>query len=243
LDSLSSTYAVGNPVTNPNVDLRFSRLSYLKGLSLLRMLQSIITDDVFQAGITQFVLDNEYSNAGAAELWAIMDALAEDEGVLADDDPTVAEIMSSYAGSPGYPVIFVEESGDEVVLNQRRFFLDPDQTDDSAKWFIPITLDYADGFFNETQPFLWLKPTDVDTRISLENSDTYVLNVREMGYYRVDYEVSHWVELYLALLNNRESIPSLNRAQLFDDALNLARGGIFLYERALDFMEALKEER
>ena len=44
-----------------------------------------------------------------------------------------------------------------------------------------------------------------------------------MGYYRINYSPSMWLRfLESDLFNN---LPNLNRAQLYDDSLNLARAG------------------
>ena len=46
-----------------------------------------------------------------------------------------------------------------------------------------------------------------------------------LGYYRVNYDTQNWAALATALNQSHEVIHLLNRAQIIDDAFNLARNG------------------
>jgi hypothetical protein len=54
------------------------------------------------------------------------------------------------------------------------------------------------------------------------------------GYYRVNYDVTNWQLISKALQWNISNIHSINRAQLVDDALALARAKLLDYVTALD---------
>ena len=63
------------------------------------------------------------------------------------------------------------------------------------------------------------------------------------GYYRVNYDKRNWKLLIEQLHgSNFNSISTINRAQLLDDALNLARANRLDYTTALDLMSYLKQE-
>lgn len=62
------------------------------------------------------------------------------------------------------------------------------------------------------------------------------------GYYRVNYDVANWNLITDELRQNRSNIPPLNRAQLLDDALNLARAGKLSYSLALTLTTYLEHE-
>lgn len=53
----------------------------------------------------------------------------------------------------------------------------------------------------------------------------YVNILVSSGYYRVNYEPANWVALANQLNSSHETIHLLNRAQILDDAFNLARTG------------------
>lgn len=46
-----------------------------------------------------------------------------------------------------------------------------------------------------------------------------------LGYYRVNYDRPNWIALARVLSESTNTIHLLNRAQLVDDAFNLARNG------------------
>ena len=64
-----------------------------------------------------------------------------------------------------------------------------------------------------------------------------------VGYYRVNYDENNW-DLLINFLksDNFKEIPPVNRAQLLDDSLNLARAGVLPYGTALELAEYLEKE-
>jgi len=64
-----------------------------------------------------------------------------------------------------------------------------------------------------------------------------------VGYYRVNYDENNW-DLLINFLksDNFEEIPPVNRAQLLDDSLNLARAGVLPYGTALYLVEYLEKD-
>lgn len=78
------------------------------------------------------------------------------------------------------------------------------------------------------------------------NYDEWVIvNIQETGYYRVNYDPNNWRMLidYLQDSNKFTNIHTLNRAQLLDDALNLARTGRLNYEMAMNLTKYLTYEK
>lgn len=63
------------------------------------------------------------------------------------------------------------------------------------------------------------------------------------GYYRVNYDVKNWKMIIDQLERDHLQIHVINRAQLIDDALNLARVGLLDYELALGVTSYLKNEK
>lgn len=72
-----------------------------------------------------------------------------------------------------------------------------------------------------------------------------IVNIQETGYYRVNYDVENWKMLTDYLMNPKKfkKIGTLNRAQLLDDALNLARAGKLDYHLALNLTRYLVHEK
>ena len=89
---------------------------------------------------------------------------------------------------------------------------------------------------------LWLY--DKEKTIKLDPKDKwFLLNIQEIGYYRVNYDKETWQQL-INLLNSEEfsKIGDVNRAQLIDDLLNLARADYIDYDIALDATKYLVRE-
>lgn len=80
--------------------------------------------------------------------------------------------------------------------------------------------------------------------MDITGGDSWVIfNTQQVGYYRVNYDAVSWHLIYQALLKaNHDGIHVLNRAQVVDDALNLARGGLLDYETAFDILDYLPAE-
>lgn len=64
-----------------------------------------------------------------------------------------------------------------------------------------------------------------------------------LGYYRVNYDTATWENISKALkTDNYSDIHVINRAQIVDDSLNLARGELLDYHLALNIIQYLEEE-
>lgn len=65
-----------------------------------------------------------------------------------------------------------------------------------------------------------------------------------LGYYRVNYDLKNWnlIIRYLRDPRHFKKIAPTNRAQLIDDALNLARASYLSYQTALDVTQYLVHE-
>lgn len=63
-----------------------------------------------------------------------------------------------------------------------------------------------------------------------------------LGFFRVNYEEENWNALINQLINDCSVIHVLNRAQIIDDAFNLARANKLDYTFVLRLSEYLKNE-
>ena len=62
------------------------------------------------------------------------------------------------------------------------------------------------------------------------------------GFYRVNYDQRNWKLIMEQLKEDHTKIHVINRAQLMDDAFNLARVGRINYDLLLDMAEYLSKE-
>lgn len=64
----------------------------------------------------------------------------------------------------------------------------------------------------------------------------------DTGFYRTLYDDKNWELIATQLQNDHSLVPSITRAQLLSDALNLARSGHMTYDVALDLTTYLDQE-
>ncbi len=62
------------------------------------------------------------------------------------------------------------------------------------------------------------------------------------GYYRVNYDERNWNLIWAQLLHELSQIPTISRAQIVDDAFNLARADLLPYRTAMNLANYLKKE-
>lgn len=126
-DALKGTHPIYTRVEKPSeAEQNFDEITYEKGSSVLRMLEQYLGEDVFRSGMRAYMQAHKYGNASGQDLW---DALAAASG------QPVGPLMKSWIEQPGFPVVSTAASPKGIVLEQRRFFSDPDQKDD-ARWNI-----------------------------------------------------------------------------------------------------------
>lgn len=167
-------------------------------------------------------------------------------------DLNLVKILQSWTHQAGYPVIDVNRNYENgsFTLTQQKFNLMPEDDADAvdASWSIPYN--FFTGNDNATsivtEGFFAREETSVTVQQSSHTwspNDWVILNHRQTGYYRVNYDEVNW-DLIIRQLNdgNFETIPVLNRAQLIDDAFNLARANKLSYRIPFRMIEYLSNE-
>ena len=117
-------------------------------------------------------------------------------------------------------------------------------------FFFKLFLSNGDFSVSNSKVF-WLSPDDhksksQDTSLKTTNDNcqlaknqALIVNVQQTGYYRVNYDETNWKLIHSALVANVSSIHRVNRAQIIDDAMNLARAGSLSYDIASKLIDYL----
>ncbi|KAK7027940.1 hypothetical protein SK128_026275 [Halocaridina rubra] len=233
LDSLESSHPISIPVNHPDeISQIFDRISYGKGASIIRMMNHFLTERSFRKGLTNYLDAFKYDNAEQDDLWHYLTLAAHADGTL-PRDMTVKAVMDTWTLQMGYPVINIirSEDGTSASVSQERFLIvkSENSTDDhDYKWWVPLNYASAkDPDFNQTQAMIWMKNSEAEIAISsLPSSNEWVIfNIQETGYYRVNYDSKNWHLLIQQLKTDHEVIHTINRAQIIDDAMDLAKAG------------------
>ena len=91
-------------------------------------------------------------------------------------------------------------------------------------------------------PGYWLKTKD-SKDMPAKAQQTYLINIDQAGYFRVNYDENNWKALTNILrLDATEKISIINRAQLVDDVLHMAQTNRIKYEIALELLKYLSIE-
>jgi puromycin-sensitive aminopeptidase len=101
-----------------------------QGASIIRMLHDFIGNDAFRRGMHNYLTRHSYGNAETADLWKSLED--------ASGKP-VAEIMTTWTGQTGFPVIKVEGIAREgtrlrLRVSQEKFTADGSAAAAGIKW-------------------------------------------------------------------------------------------------------------
>jgi len=170
--------------TEAEANNAFDDITYKKGQSFLRMLESFLGADVFREGIRRYMAANMYSNTTTVDLW---NALSKASG------KPVGEIAAGWTEQPGFPIVKVKrEPSGNVSLTQERFTVNFTNAP-SLEWKIPLTYEVvglpaeASAQAGET-PATLLMTRKLDSIHNIPADRALKLNVNGAGNYRVEYD-------------------------------------------------------
>ncbi|NXI24632.1 AMPN Aminopeptidase, partial [Sterrhoptilus dennistouni] len=220
----------------------FDSIAYSKGASVLRMLSSFLSEDIFKKGLQSYLHTFSYNNTVYADLWVHLQKAVEENDVELPD--SISNIMDRWTLQMGFPVVTVDtRSG---TIRQNHFLLDPATSVDRPSvfnytWIVPIT--WMTGN-NQGNSYYWLTGvTDTNNIFRVDSPNWLLLNLNVTGYFRVNYNQENWNQLINQLGTNHTVFPVINRAQIIDDAFNLARAKYINVTLALDTTRFLSQER
>ena len=118
-DALRTSHPVQQPIEDElEASAAFDDITYLKGLSFVRMLEAYVGEAPFRDGLRRYMAKHAYSNATSADLWAALEA--------ASNKP-IAAIALGFTRQAGIPLIQVStqcvDDKLDVTLRQSRYVL------------------------------------------------------------------------------------------------------------------------
>jgi aminopeptidase N len=225
-DARSTTHPIQQHIaTEAEANSAFDDITYKKGQSFLRMLESFLGEDVFRDGIRRYIAAHEYSNTTTADLW---NALSE-----ASKKP-IGEIAAGWTEQPGFPVVKVKREGGKVQLTQERLTVNFKNAP-PLEWKIPLTY----SVLGEA-PAALLMASKIENLQNIPADRALKLNVNGAGNYRVEYDAASWKLLL-------EALPKLkveDRVNLLSDAwalLQADRAPVSLYFGLVEKLPASTE--
>jgi aminopeptidase N len=206
-DARSTTHPIQQTIaTEAEANSAFDEITYRKGMSFIRMLESFLGEDVFRDGIRKYMAAHKLSNATTADLW---NALGEASG------KPVVDIAAAWTEQPGFPLVKVNrDAAGKITLTQERFTVHFNNAP-PLEWKIPLT---------------YLVPGEPATASLLMNAKSMELpagasngaikfNVEGAGNYRVQYDEASWK----LLLTDLPKLSTGDRVNLLNDAWALVQ--------------------
>ncbi|NXA36176.1 AMPN Aminopeptidase, partial [Eudromia elegans] len=245
----------------------FDSIAYSKGASVLRMLSDFLSEDVFKEGLQSYLHTFAYGNTVYADLWDHLQAVGAGQERQWRRPPAplgpsthpllpqavdrhgrpppapISTIMERWTLQMGFPVVTVNTL--DGTVSQRHFLLDPGSTVERPSpfnytWIVPITWQTSGGSSNS---IYWLQEvSDTHNEFRVSSPNWLLLNLNVSGYFRVNYNQENWDQLLSQLSTNHQLIPVINRAQIIDDAFNLARAKYLNVTVALNTTRFLDKE-
>lgn len=210
----------------------FDAISYSKGASVIRMLNSYLGGDVFATGVRAYLKKHAYGNATTLDLWA---SLSEASGL------DVAKIMYPWTREVGYPMVTIlseTESGGQITLElkQQRFLSTGDlKKDEAGTWFIPISVS-SNGVISNHEL------TTQKGKITFP-AGVWKLNAGVAGFFRVCYSEQQLAKLSKALKNDISCFGTSDRIGILSDAFAFARAGLGPTTGALEILKSYSGEK
>ncbi|KFP72657.1 Aminopeptidase N, partial [Acanthisitta chloris] len=198
----------------------FDSIAYSKGASVLRMLSDFLGEDIFKEGLQSYLHTFSYNNTIYKDLWVHLEEAVKHNSLQLPG--TVSDIMDRWILQMGFPVVTVNTTTGAV--SQNHFLLDPKSHVDRPSifnytWIVPITWKTN----NSAGGREWLTNVTGTYNQFKINPSKKKKNLNVSGYFRVNYNTENWNQLLRQLDINPEVFPVINRAQIIDDAFNLAR--------------------
>lgn len=225
LDALAESHPIEVEINHANeIDEIFDSISYDKGASVIRMLQSYLGASTFQKALASYIQRYAYANAKTEDLWAVLE---EQSG-----EP-VKMLMNSWTKQKGYPVVSVTLKDDSLEFEQSHFLANGSAG--NGQWIIPLTL-CCNSYNHQKNFLLKTKSDNLDMReiIGSSNGDSSSVgesaiekggylwlkfNVDQAGFYRVNYDARLVAGLTNAIKQNQ--LSTTDRYGLLEDSFAL----------------------
>lgn len=245
LDSLRSSHPIDVDVKRAaDIKSIFDHVSYYKGASVIRMLNSFLGNEVFRKGVVSYLKANQFSNATTKDLW---DALSKESG------KDVSNFMKTWIKDVGFPVVRVikesyNESKEELTLTltQERYLssndLSIDERNNGSLWWIPIGILTHDNVNKPITKILSEKQGEITIPYKKSDNQWWKLNYNTTGLYRVDLNELQIKHIGKIINDNPTLLNVEDRVGIINDTFELAKSGYVPLSNYLDLLNNFNKE-
>lgn len=210
------------------------------------MVQNTMGMEPFKLALQKYIKKIEFGTTNPEMLIESIQTEADLNIVDIPSFITIKSVISSWADEPGYPVINIIREGRTLQMTQKRFTINPaDNVASRSLFYIPISgTTSKNPNFEKTSPLFWMTPELPEYTYLLDGDESwYIFNNQQTGFFRINYDSDNWQGLITELRDGDfNKIHLLNRAQLIDDSVNLAKAGQLSYNTTFDILKYLEFE-
>ncbi|KAF5289207.1 hypothetical protein FQR65_LT00093 [Abscondita terminalis] len=230
---------------NPQHAGTFPSLFISLGAAMIRMLQHVLTPDIFRLGVNIYLEQNKFSSVSPDQLYDALQQAVDEHNYTKLGQMTVKEIMDPWESIPGYPIVSVLRNYTDSFVTIFQENIDRNPKKNKRQWIIPINYlcSNENNKFNDTYPYLWLTNSSRIISDASFNCSWILFNNQQTGFYRVNYDIHNWNSLINFLKTPYFiHIHILNRAQLIEDSFQLAKLNLLSYNVSLNLSLYLYQE-
>lgn len=233
LDALESARRVRQPVRSSSEALEaFDGITYVKGMSVLAMVESWLGEDVFRNGVRSYVQRHRHSTARARDLVSALEA--------ASGKP-VSQVMDGFLDQTGVPLVRLEQrcdaSGARLSIVQSVHRPLGVAGGDEKLWRFPICVRLAGAKDDRVCTLLETRSSELD--LGKGCPKLISPNAGELGYYR-------WLlperELRALATRQRGALSTAERLGLVGNAWALVRSGALGADVYLELLRGFADE-
>ncbi|XP_067209689.1 aminopeptidase Ey isoform X3 [Linepithema humile] len=205
---------------------------YIKSSVIWRMLYNIISDDVFWTAINRYVntLDSRTTatdtmNLSGESFWTVLESALN----VSNNTSNIKDLIYNWSLEGYYPTLYVTQNNSMTLITYSNY----EFTLIFGMKQYPVYVTYTSKslLYFESLHYYWLFPLQPYCYLhDIDSNDWIIVNLQQIGYYRVNYDEDNWQKLkhYLYFVNHTH-ISLYNRAQIVDDAFH------FMIIRQLNF--------
>ncbi|CAH8834823.1 unnamed protein product [Trichobilharzia szidati] len=245
-DSLATSRPVIQPVCLPDeINEIFDPISYNKGASVLRMMESFMGRNAFRAGVKNYLYQNKYKNTVHEDLWRALTEASE----AVNKEVNVKSVMDTWMKQMNYPLVIIQRTSDNLFHFEQKHYLEPadakppkNPSPYNFTWKIPLTYGSAKTNNWDEVDVIWMMNKTMTQTLDVEPNSWYLFNIKQAGFYRVHYADNNWELLTEQLNKDFRAIPLHSRTQILDDLFSLVNRDAVSYSVYLNLTKYLKKE-
>jgi alanyl aminopeptidase len=172
-DASALTTAIRHKVNSGADIMENLDITYKKGRTVLKMVETFIGPDKFQLGVQKYLAAHKWGNAVAGDLFT---SLADASG------QNIEPILSSYLDQAGFPLVKVAVDPNGMVTLSQARFKNAGATPTEEQWTVPVRLKVSDGKNVQTRVVVLDKP---EKKVEIPGKVAWIMPDQDgVGYYR-----------------------------------------------------------